>query len=98
MPKHFLHRFAFEANSRRYWIALHDEQMDAVLSGERRVVEALPRGNAAADAGPAWWYFNDTGIALLRVEAGSSATDADPVWEGRIHDAYVGRLCSVLLL
>ena len=98
MPKHLLHRFAFESGGRRYWVALHDEQMDAVLSGERRVVEAMPRGNAAADAGPAWWYFNDSGIGLLRVESGPSALDAWPVWEGRIHDAYVGRFCSVLVL
>jgi hypothetical protein len=52
MPKHLLHRFALEADGRHYWIALYDEQMDAVLNAERRVVEAMPRGNAAADAGP----------------------------------------------
>jgi|GEM_PF-1244702 len=98
MPKNLLHRFAFEAAGKRYWVTLHAEQMDAVSSGERRVIEALPRGNAAADAGPAWWYFNDAGIGLLRVEAGASAQEATPVWEGRILDAYVGELCSVLLL
>lgn len=98
MPKNILHRFAIEADGKRYWVTLHGEQMDAAASGERRVIEALPRGNAAADAGPAWWYFNDAGIGLLRVEAGTSAQEATPVWEGRILEAYVGELCSVLLI
>jgi len=97
MPEHFLHRFAFESPVGRYWIVLQDEQMDAVLSGERRVVQGGPRSTPSRTAF-SWWYFNDAGIGLLRVETGSDAAMAWPVWEGRIHDAYVGQLCSVLLL
>jgi len=97
MPDHFFHRFVIEAAGQRIPIALHQEQMDAVLSGERRVVEGMPLRIATATA-LVWWYFNDTGISLLRVELGTDADRADVVWEGRIHDAYVGRLCSVLLI
>lgn len=97
MPEHFVHRFAIESSGQRRWVALHDEQMDAVLAGERRVVEAMPR-DATGFGEYAWWYFNDSGTGLLRVESGAGGDEATPVWEGRIYDAYVGRLCSVLLL
>jgi len=96
MPEHFLHRFAVEIDGRRSWVTLHQEQMDAVLSGERRVVEANPRLGQEADK-RTWWYFHDSGIGLLRVESGAAPDAAKPHWEGRVHDAYVGRLCSVLL-
>ncbi len=97
MPDHLLHRFVIEAKSQHHWVALHQEQMDAVLAAERRVVEGIPRRVGTATAF-VWWYFNDSGSSLLRVEMGTDADRADVVWEGRIHDAYVGRLCSVLLL
>ena len=97
MPKHLLHRFALEADGRHYWIALYEEQMDAVLAGDRRVIETPPRGPSPADAGPAWWYFNDSASGVLRVEAGTSAEEARPVWEGQLLAMYVGRLCPVLL-
>jgi len=97
VPEQYRHRFAVEVDSQRFWVTLHQEQMDAVLCGERRVVEANPRAGQEA-AGRAWWYFHDSAIGLLRVEIGARADDAQPRWEGRIHDAYVGRLCSVLLL
>ncbi len=97
MPEHFFHRFGIEADARRLWIALHQEQMDSILSGERRVVEGLPL-RVGAILEYAWWYFNDSGPGLLRVEVGTDADRAATLWEGRIHDAYIGRLCSVTLL
>jgi len=97
MPEHFVHRFAVDAPAGACWIVLKEEQMDAVLSGERRVIEGGPRSTPMR-AGFSWWYFNDVGIGLLRVEAGADAQSAASLWEGRIHDAYVGRLCSVLLI
>ena len=97
MPEHFFHRFAIEVAGRRVPIALHQEQMDAILSGERRVVEGMPQ-RIANETAFVWWYFNDTGLGLLHVEMGSDPDHAAVVWEGRLHDAYVGRLCSVLTL
>jgi hypothetical protein len=98
MQARVLHRFAFETpEDGCRWVVLHDEQMDAVLSGERRVIEGRPRQTVAGTE-YIWWYFNDAGLDLLRVETGLHAAAAAPLWEGRIHDAYVGRLTSVLLL
>ncbi|MFZ4499053.1 MAG: hypothetical protein ACOYMX_05055 [Burkholderiales bacterium] len=97
MSEHFLHRFVVDTCEGACWIVLQDEQMDAVSSGERRVVEGGPRSTPWRNR-LSWWYFNDVGIGLLRVEAGGDAESATPLWEGRIHDAYVGRLCSVLLM
>ena len=98
MPEHVLHRFMFEPKAgHRYWVALHGEQMEAVLCGERRVVEGASR-RTPWGSNPSWWYFNDVGIGLLRVEAGPDAENTTTLWEGRVHDAYRGHLCSVLLL
>ncbi len=98
MPEQLLHRFSFESKAgHRYWVALHGEQMDAVLSGERRVVEGARRRTPSGIT-PSWWYFNDVGLGLLRVETGPDAENTTTLWEGRAHDAYHGHLCSVLLL
>lgn len=97
MPKHLFHRFSVESPDRLLWVALHQEQMDAVWNGERRVSEGMPHRSGAL-LHYVWWYFNDNGRGSLRVEIGSDADAAVTVWEGRIQDAYTGRLCSAQLL
>ncbi len=89
MDEHTEHRFVVELVCGAHTILLHDEQMEAVLSGERRVIEGTVH---VVDRHffNTWWYFNDVGLGLLRVEHGEDPERTTVAWEGRIHDAYVG--------
>lgn len=85
-----LYRFCIPASAPAEWVLLHREQFDAVMAGERRVVEGRPR-QLAGRSGIARWYFNDSGLGLLRIEREFAPPGpAEVIWEGRTHDAFCG--------